>query len=264
MSRLLLPMRLLLGLYLVLSGISHFFFPLWATPAGTQPLAMQLMSATANSGLLDVVVGIQMACGALILAGLFVPLALCLAMPIAVCGAFWAAVLERDPLWGAIALGVMAVNGALCLAHLGSYSPMLKRRALSLGESEAHNFDAHFFDPRGATSRRHFVAAVLTLAAAIIFYHYQVFGPYKIMGYIVMAYPTTVLIARRLNDMGWPDWLAIAPAAAAGFYLYPRMIDPTPYFGPPPAIAEVDWASLTVMGLAVVWGAFGKEKSAIT
>lgn len=130
----LLAARFIFGGWMLASGLGHFagFYDL---PAGTHPLAVQLMHALVHIGLLDVAMGLQAAAGAFILAGVFVPAALCVQMPIAVCAAYWAAVLERDPLWAALSLAAVALNGLLMLACLDYYRGVLERRPLAIGEA---------------------------------------------------------------------------------------------------------------------------------
>ena len=66
---------------MLVNGINYFFVSLYPLPTGHEPLAVQLMNGVVNSHLIDVVVGIQLVTGALILIGVFVPAALCVVMP---------------------------------------------------------------------------------------------------------------------------------------------------------------------------------------
>lgn len=135
MKHLVPALRLIFGAWLLASGINHFFLPFYSLPAGHEPLAVQLMTAMVNSQLLDVVIAFQLIAGALILAGAFVPLALCMAMPLSICAAFWAVILERDPLWALLALAAVALNSLLMLAYIDYYRGVLQRRALAIGEA---------------------------------------------------------------------------------------------------------------------------------
>jgi uncharacterized membrane protein YphA (DoxX/SURF4 family) len=127
--------RLIFGAWMVVAGINYFFVSLYPMPTGHEPLAMQLMTALVNSQLLDVVVAIQMVAGALILAGIFVPLALCVVMPLSVCAAFWE-ILDHQPLGLILGLVAIALNGLLMLAYIDDYKGVLQRRqALALGEA---------------------------------------------------------------------------------------------------------------------------------
>lgn len=127
--------RIFFGLWMLASALNHFFLHLWQIPPGTQPLAVQLMAAFMHSGLLDVAMVIQLVCGALLLAGVFVPVALCALMPVSTCALFWAAVLDQQPLGALLALAAFALNGLLMFAYLDSYRGALQRHAPTLGEA---------------------------------------------------------------------------------------------------------------------------------
>lgn len=86
------------------------------------------MTALMDSKLLYV------ATGALILASLFVPLALCVLMPVTVCAAIWAVILDHAPVAAVLALVAVALNAWLMLGYIGAYKGMLRRRALTTGE----------------------------------------------------------------------------------------------------------------------------------
>ena len=135
MSPLVLAGRLLFGAWMVANGLNHFLVPLWPEPTGHEPLAIQLMGALVHSGLLDVAMAIQLVTGALILLGVFVPLALCVVMPISTCALYWAMVLDHRPLGALLALAAFALNGLLMLAWIDYYRDALQRRALALGEA---------------------------------------------------------------------------------------------------------------------------------
>ena len=135
MKHLVLVGRLVFGAWLLANGANHFFLHLYPEPTGHEPLAMQLMAALVHSHLLDVAMIIQLAAGALILTGFFVPVALCVAAPISTCAAFWAVVLEHEPLGAVLALAAFALNGLLMLAYVDYYGGVLQRRALTLGEA---------------------------------------------------------------------------------------------------------------------------------
>lgn len=136
MKTLIPAIRVVFGAWMLISGLNHFFLHLYALAPGSEPLSVQLMTALARSGMLDVVMAIQLVAGALILAGLFVPAALCVVMPVSVCAAFWAAILEREPLGALLALAAVALNAALMLAYLDYYRDMLQRHALAAGEAQ--------------------------------------------------------------------------------------------------------------------------------
>lgn len=232
MTRALVAARLLFGAWMLARGLSHFA-GFYAIPTGTQPLAVQLMHALVHIGLLDVVMGIQAAAGAFILAGVFVPAALCVQMPISVCTAYWAVILEHDPVWGGLALAAVALGGLLMLAHLDSYGGVLERHPLALGETSgnAANYEDLFANAAGRTARGPFIGALLTLLAAFAFYWLWVPGRTGQFAMLVMLYPGLVLLARRLHDMGLSGWPVLVPgallAAAGWFHLYAPDAEPT-------------------------------------
>jgi uncharacterized membrane protein YphA (DoxX/SURF4 family) len=160
--------RLIFGLWMLASGINYFFLTLVPMPTGTEPLAAQLMTALVNSSLLDVAMAIQLVVGALILAGLFVPLALCVMMPISVCAAYWAVILEHQFLGAILSLVAVALNGLLMLAYIDYYKDFLQRWSRAAGEPEddATTFDTLFVTPNGRTGRGPFIGALITLRAS--------------------------------------------------------------------------------------------------
>jgi uncharacterized membrane protein YphA (DoxX/SURF4 family) len=127
--------RLIFGAWMVAHGANHFFFSLWPEPTGHEPLAIQLMAALVHSRLFDVVMAIELVTGALILTGFFVPIALCVVMPISTCAMYWSVILDHQPLGAVLALAAFALNGVLMLAYIDYYKGPLQRRALALGES---------------------------------------------------------------------------------------------------------------------------------
>ena len=55
---------------------------------------------------------IELVAGALLLAGFFVPVALCVVMPVSTCAVYWSVILEHQPAGAALALVAFALNGA--------------------------------------------------------------------------------------------------------------------------------------------------------
>ena len=196
--------RVIFGVWMLASGANMLFGPFYPVPAGHQPLAVELMAALTHSKLLDVAAGIQLVTGALILAGLFVPLALCVLMPVTVCAAFWAVILEHEPLGSILALAAVALNAWLMLGYLGNYRDMLRRRALTLGEGPetGTNFDTVYAIPLGRVSPSRFAVALVPLLAAAAFYYIWVFGDTGRYALLILAYPAAVLAARLLQGMG--------------------------------------------------------------
>jgi uncharacterized membrane protein YhaH (DUF805 family)/uncharacterized membrane protein YphA (DoxX/SURF4 family) len=216
LKQLALAARLIFGAWMLVNGASHFFFSFWPIPSGQEPLSAELMSALVDSHLLDVCMLIELVAGALILLGYFVPAALCVMMAVSTCALFWAILDHRPP---SLALGVVAfaLNGLLMLAYLPYYRGALQRAPLTLGESDPRVYwNTLFVQPNGRTSRGHFLAALVPLALAILWYAYK--GPaidYASWGVLVLLYPAVVLHVRRLHDMGRTGWLMLFPAVLA-------------------------------------------------
>jgi hypothetical protein len=127
--------RLIFGAWMLANGANHFFLGLWPEPTGPEPLAVQLMDALVHSHLFDVAMTIQLVTGALILTGFFVPVALCVVMPISTCAVFWSVILDHQPLGAVLALVAFALNGLLMLAYIDYYKGALQRHALMLGDA---------------------------------------------------------------------------------------------------------------------------------
>jgi uncharacterized membrane protein YphA (DoxX/SURF4 family) len=128
--------RVVLGAWMLANGVNHFLgTPLYPEAVGHEPLAIQLMAAFQHSKMFDVAMTIELVCGALILVGAIVPVALTVLMPVSVCAAYWAVVLDHHPAEAALALVAVALNAFLCLAYLDYYKDMLKRHALTVGEA---------------------------------------------------------------------------------------------------------------------------------
>lgn len=212
MKTLILVGRLVFGAWMLINGAGHLF-SLWAAPAGHEPLALQLMAALVDSGLINVAMVIQMVAGALILLGVLVPVALCVVMPISTCALYWSVVLDHQPVGAVLALVAFALNGLLMLAYLDYYKGALQRHALALGESGRTSFDSLFVSPKGRASRDQFVPALITLVAVILFYAYLVTGRTAVWCLLMLLFPGAVLHARRLHDMGRSAWLLLVPVA---------------------------------------------------
>jgi uncharacterized membrane protein YphA (DoxX/SURF4 family) len=127
--------RVVFGAWMLVNGLNHFFLHIYAEPVGHQPLSIQLMTALRDGWMLDVAMIIQLVTGALILIDILVPVALCVVMPISVCAAFWAVLLEHQPLGALLALIAVGLNALLCLAYIDYYKGMLQRSALALFEA---------------------------------------------------------------------------------------------------------------------------------
>jgi uncharacterized membrane protein YhaH (DUF805 family) len=253
--------RIVFGAWMLANGVNHFFLHLWQAPTGHEPLAIQLMAALVHSGLLDVAMLIQLVAGALILAGLLVPVSLCALMPVSTCALYWALVLERQPAGALLALVAFALNGLLMLAYLNYYQGALQRRALAVGESTAPGrfYENLFVDLNGRTSRSRFVPALLTLVAVVLFYALIVKGRTAQWCLLVLLFPAFILHARRLHDMGHTAWLLLLPVTLLAGTLAIRLQLVSPGAD---LQSVVPTAALVVSAAAALWGCFGRGQAA--
>ena len=256
MKHLVLVARVVFGAWMLLSGANHFFFNLWPEPAGHTPLAIQLMTGLRDGWMLDIAMIIQLVTGALILVGVLVPVALCVVMPTLVCGAFWAVILEHEPLGALLALLAVGLNALLCLAYIDYYQGMLQRRALSLGETEGGlTFESLYVDWRGRTGRNAFIGALITLLAAYAFYYFLVHaGRNGEWVRTVFLFPIFVLAARRLHDMGRTALLLLLPGAPIVAYVYLHLMNPGTAYEP-----ALGWIGLALGLVFAIWGAVGRS-----
>jgi uncharacterized membrane protein YhaH (DUF805 family) len=260
MKQLVLVGRLIFGAWMLANGANHFFFSFWPMPTGHEPLAVQLTSALVHSRLFDVVMAIQLVTGALILTGFFVPVALCVVMPVSTCALFWAVILDHQPLGAVLALAAFALNGLLMLAYIDNYKGPLQRRALMLGEArgERMNFESLFVNPNGRTSRGQFVAALITLLAVVALYAFLVKGRNGQWCLVMLLFPAVILHARRLHDMGHTAWLLLAPGvlivAASAIWL--RIVSLGAQFD-----AAVPLTALAVSAGFALWGCIGRGQA---
>jgi uncharacterized membrane protein YhaH (DUF805 family)/uncharacterized membrane protein YphA (DoxX/SURF4 family) len=252
--------RLILGAWMLVNGANHFFLSLWPTPSGHQPLSVELMGALVHSHLLDVAMLIQLVTGALILTGFFVPVALCVLMPVSTCALYWS-ILDRAPLSLLFGIFAFGLNGLLMLAHLDYYKGALRRTALTLGESgRSMIWDTLFVHPKGRTSRGHFTAALIPLAFVV--WSYAGWGPnmYAPWDLLVLLYPAVVLHARRMHDMGRSGWLLLAPAVLTlvAMLIWARRISLGSQLD-----SAVPLAALVVFVGFALWGCIGKGQTEV-
>lgn len=258
-KHLILVARVVFGAWMLANGVNHFFLPLYPEPAGHEPLAIQLIAAFQHSGMMNVAMTLQLVTGALILVGAFLPVALCVVMPVSVCAAFWAVILDHQPVEAALGLLAVALNAGLCLAYIDYYRDMLKRQAVTAGETgQGDRYEDRYAYPGGRTSRMAYIPALITVAVALAFYHFLASpGLNKQWVMTTLLFPFFVLLARRLHDMGQNAWLLLIPgvldAAALGMH-YADVLKLRP--GEPPAVLV--WAAIIVSAAFAAWGLVGK------
>jgi len=252
--------RVVFGAWMLADGVNHFLLPLYPEPTGHQPLALLLMTALVHSRLLDVAMAIQLVSGVVLLAGVFVPVALCVVMPISVCALYWAVLLEHRALSVALALAAFALNGLLMLAYLDYYRGVLQPIAVTLGEAPdgTTRYEDFFARPGGRTSRGGFVRALVPLLAAAALYFFLVKGRNGEWVLATLLLPALVLHARRLHDMGQTAWLVLIPgvldAIAIGLHMYSRNSELQP---------TASWAALVVSVAFVLWGLLGRGQAQV-
>jgi uncharacterized membrane protein YhaH (DUF805 family) len=260
MKQLVLGGRLVFGAWMLVNGANHLFLSLWPLPTGHEPLAIQLMAAFIHSGLINVAMAIQLIAGALILTGFFVPVALCVVMPVSTCALYWSAVLDHQPLGAVLAFVAFALNGLLMLAYLDYYRGALQRSAATLGEASANRatFQSAFVTINGRTSRGPFIAALITLLAVVVFYAFLVTGRTAQFCMLVLLFPAIVLHARRLHDMGHNAWLLIAPVVlmVAAFAIWLRYVSLGVRFD-----VVVPLVALATAAGFALWGCVGSSRS---
>jgi uncharacterized membrane protein YhaH (DUF805 family) len=117
------------------------------------------------------------------------------------------------------------------------------------------NYDALMVNPTGRTPRAEFVPALLTVLAAIAFFEYLVTGRTAQFCILVLLYPLLVLLARRLQDLGYSAWLVLAPLAL----LLTSFGIQLGYFSVSTALdGALPWAALTVTAGFLLWGCVKK------
>lgn len=249
--------RVVLGGWMLINGANHFLL-LYPEPLGHSALAVQLMAALIHSRLLDVVMVVQLVTGALILAGVFVPLALCVLMPVSVCEVFWSVILEHRPLGAVLAVAAFALNGLLMLGYLDYYRGALQSRALTFGEEGqgAPNYETLFAYPGGRTSRGGFIQGLVPLLAVAALYYFLVRNRNGDWVLVTLLFPAMVLHARRLHDLGLTASLLLIPGAIDAAAIWLHMSGRNPELQP-----AITLAAIVVSAAFIVWGLLGKGQA---
>lgn len=201
MDKLLNPARLVLGLALAALALDNVLAVYLPFPVGTTPIALEFLEALHFSRLIYVAMGLMLVAGLALLAGRFVPLALAAVMPVLVCLAYWAVVLEGSAGWGLLALALVALAALLMFAHLHTYAAMLQPRPLAAGESEDERYERRYGWPVGTVTPRAFAVALVPLALAAAFYQYFVPSMLAYACVAVLAWALGVLVLRLLQGL---------------------------------------------------------------
>jgi len=249
--------RLVLGAGLVLYAANVLFLSLWSAPTGSEGLAAQLMTSLTNSNLLHVALWMQLLSGILLLAGIMVPLALCIQMNITTNALFWSLFLDQQPLGMLVTLAAFAINGLLMLAYLPYYQGVLENGVVSAGETtgQSGNYDALMVDLKGNTDKTEYLPAVISVLAAFGFYYWLGLGGTAQFSVLVLMYPLFVLLTRRLRDMGMNVWLllvALVPALVTWGVYFRYFSLGVDHF--------ITVGTLIIVAAFIVWGAIGKSK----
>jgi uncharacterized membrane protein YhaH (DUF805 family) len=259
MKNLILIARVVFGVWMLANGVNHFFVHLYPEPVGHEPLAIQLLTAFQHSRLFDVAMAMELVAGVLILAGVIIPVALCVITPVNVCAVYWALILDHQPLMALLAILALALNAGLMLAYIDYYKDMLQRTALSLGETpDSPSWNQTFAWSTGRTARMDYIKALVTLAAAAAFYTFLAkTGRNGEWVLTTLLYPGFVLVAGRLHDMGRTAWILAIPAAvdivAVGLHFFDAKGGLT---GP------VGIAAYVVSVAFLLWGLVGNGQTA--
>lgn len=201
MERKLLVARLVLGGLLVFSGINYFAGELVPLPAGSTPLSVQLVDAMRMSGLLDVVMGIQLVAGVLILAGPLMPVALAAVLPIGIALFYWAALVDYSIVWSLVSLVMAALTLLLMFALLPVYATIFDFYALAAGEDDEIRYERRFSWPLGGVLPHQWIVGMAMIGVVGAFYNQ--FVPESLAFYCisVLIYPVIVITGKMIQGV---------------------------------------------------------------
>ena len=116
--------RLVFAAWMIPAGIEHFIH-IFPQPMGSTPLSEEMILALLNSHLFDVVKGVELIAGAMLMLGYYPALGLVICMPVSFNVFYWDAPLSG---WTSSASRAgyvcLLVTVLLCLAFLPSYRSM--------------------------------------------------------------------------------------------------------------------------------------------
>lgn len=115
------------GGWFLAHGLNHWleFFP---RPSGSSPISRELIGALNHSGLFIIVKAVEAITGALLLLDLFVPLALVLAVPVALSVAHLNIAENGDAFSIGVGIIIMSLVALIGIGHLDKFLPMLRMR----------------------------------------------------------------------------------------------------------------------------------------
>jgi hypothetical protein len=199
MVRLLTPARYALGLLLTALAVNHMLAFVLPFPVGNTPMGLEFLEALHFSRLINVAMGLMLVAGLMLLTNCFVPLGLAMVIPVLVCMAWWAAVLENSVPWGVVALLAIALAALLMFAHLPSYTGMLQTRPLAVGENASARYERFYAWPAGQTAPATFALALVPMVLAAAFYYFIVPSMLAFYCIVMLAWPLSVLVLRTVQ-----------------------------------------------------------------
>ncbi len=253
--------RAMIARYILGAGLllfSAYILFMAGAPEAQHPLAAQLMTSLENSRLLHVALAVQLVAGVLLLAGIFVPLALTAQMAISSNALFWALFLNQSVGLGVLTLFLFAVNAHLMIAYLPSYKGVLAVKSLAAGETEGNSYDELFTSYLGSTSRQLYSPAIITALAAMGFFGYFVAGRTADFCMLVIVYPLYTVLTRRVRDMGQSPWLLFAPLMLV-VLAFDVKLD---YFSMGELLdGMIDWLAIVATLTFVIWAGVSDGKN---
>ena len=117
-------MQFFFGGWFFVHGLNHWFhfFP---QPPGSSPAGAGLITALIESGMFDLIKGMEVLTGAMLLANRFVPLAIVLAFPVGIGIAAFDHSTNGDWFGTGTAIVIMLMLVLMALSHLDRFLPML-------------------------------------------------------------------------------------------------------------------------------------------
>lgn len=112
------------GGWFVFHGL-NYFIEFWPQPKGSSVLMREVIMGLIHSGLFDIIKGIEVVTGLMLLANRMVPIAAILAFPVSFSIAFLNVIAVHDAYGYGVAAVVMLLNGLIVLGHLDKFLPLL-------------------------------------------------------------------------------------------------------------------------------------------